>query len=219
MQEAQQREHKTMKHIRSALFVICICSAWTMSQNRPRSLVSTPDKQSKGKQLPEAELTVPKEFIIGPEDVLSIFVWHENELTNKVTVRPDGKIGIPLLNDVQASGLTPRQLQENITEGLKKFIAGPQVSVVVQEIRSQVVYITGAITRPGVYALGGPMTVMELLVRAGGIAEFAKSEDIQILRKDADKPHRFRFNYKTYSEGKDYQQNIQLQNGDMVMVP
>ena len=208
-----------MKHILSALFMICIFSSWTMSQNRPRNLVSNPDRQPKGKQSPEAEPTVPKEFIIGPEDVLSIFVWHENELTNKVTVRPDGKIGIPLLNDVQASGLTPRQLQENITEGLKKFIAGPQVSVVVQEIRSQVVYITGAITRPGVYALGGPMTVMELLVRAGGIAEFAKSEDIQVLRKDADKPRRFRFNYKTYSEGKDYQQNIQLQNGDMVIVP
>jgi polysaccharide export outer membrane protein len=186
-----------MKQILSALFVICIFSLGGMSQ----------------------EESVPEEFIIGPEDILSVFVWHEPDLTNKVTVRPDGKIGLPLLNDVQASGLTPKRLQENITEGLKRFITGPQVSVVVQEIRSQVIYITGAVAKPGVYALGGPMTVMEVLVRAGGVAEFAKAEEIQILRKNGDKPKRFRFNYKTFSEGKDYQQNIQLRNGDMVIVP
>jgi polysaccharide export outer membrane protein len=160
-----------------------------------------------------------EEFIIGPEDVLSVFVWHEPELTNKVIVRPDGKIGIPLLNDVQASGLTPKQLQENIAEGLKRFVTGTQVSVVVQEIHSQVIYITGAVAKPGVYPLGGPMTVMEVLVRAGGLAEFAKAEEIQVLRKSGDKPHRFRFNYRSFSEGKDYQQNIQMRNGDMVIVP
>lgn len=192
-----------MKQTLSALFAICMLSAGGLSED-VKNLPPKPDTE---------------EFIIGPEDVLSVFVWHEPELTNKVIVRPDGKIGIPLLNDVQASGLTPKQLQENITEGLKKFVTGPQVSVVVQEIRSQNVYVTGAITRPGAYTLGGPMTIMELLVRAGGIAEFAKAEEIQILRKDGDKPRRFRFNYKTFSDGKDYQQNIQLQNGDMVIVP
>jgi polysaccharide export outer membrane protein len=208
-----------MRQILCVLFMICIFSAGAISQERSRNLLSNTDKQPKDKQISAADSAVPKEFIIGPEDALSIFVWHEPELTNKVTVRPDGKIGIPLLNDVQASGLTPKQLQENITEGLKKFVTGPQVSVVVQEIRSQNVYVTGAITRPGAYTLGGPMTIMELLVRAGGIAEFAKAEEIQILRKDGDKPRRFRFNYKTFSDGKDYQQNIQLQNGDMVIVP
>ena len=209
-----------MKQILSGLFVICIFSVGALSQERSRNLLPKADKQSKEKQLSENPPVVPEEFIIGPEDVLSIFVWHEPELTNKVTVRPDGKIGIPLLNDVQASGLTPKQLQENIAEGLKKFVTGPQVSVVVQEIRSQNVYVTGAVTKPGAYALGGPLTVMELLIRAGGLQEFAKSEDIQILRKDGDnKPHRLRFNYKTFAEGKDYQQNVLLRNGDMVMVP
>src|SRR5713226_8238813 len=187
-----------MKHILFALFAICIFSARGISE----------------------ESSDPEEFVIGPEDILSIFVWHEPDLTNKVTVRPDGKIGLPLLNDVQASGLTPKRLQENITESLKRFLTtGPQVSVVVQEIRSQVIYITGAVAKTGVYPLGGPTTVMEALVRAGGIAEFAKAEEIQILRKSGDKPRRFRFNYKTFSDGKDYQQNIQLRNGDMVIVP
>ena len=207
-----------MKQILSALLTICIVSAGGMSQVNSRNLVSNPDRQPKDKQLSDAEQG-SEDYIIGPEDVLSIFVWHEPELTNKVTVRPDGKIGIPLLSDVQASGLTTKQLQENITEGLKKFVTGPQVSVVVQEIHSQFVYVTGSVIKPGVLALGGPMTVMEALIRLGGIAEFAKAEDIQILRKTGDKPRRFRFNYKTFAEGKDYQQNMRLRNGDMVIVP
>lgn len=187
-----------MRQVLSALFVVCVFSAAALSQGEPQAT---------------------EDFIIGPEDVLSIFVWQEPDLTNKVTVRPDGKIGVPLLNDIQASGLTPKQLQENITEGLVRFVTGPQVSVVVQEIRSQIIYITGNVAKPGVIALGGPMTVMEALVRAGGVGEFAKADQIQILRKKSDKTHRFRFNYKTFAEGKDYQQNIQLRNGDMVIVP
>jgi polysaccharide export outer membrane protein len=159
------------------------------------------------------------EFIVGPEDVLSIIVWHEPELTeNKVIVRPDGKIGLPLLNDVQAAGLTPKHLQENITEAFKTFVTDPQVSVLVQEIHSQVVFITGAVKAPGAYPIGGPTTVMELLVRAGGLVEFAKSDEIQIVRKEAGKPRRFVFNYKQFVEGKNYQQNLRLRSGDMVIV-
>ncbi|HYR88025.1 MAG TPA: polysaccharide biosynthesis/export family protein [Terriglobia bacterium] len=215
----QQQEHKTMRQILSALLVICIFSAGGMSQGTSKNLVSNADRQTKDRQLPEVEPPAAEDYIIGPEDVLSIFVWHEAELTNKVTVRPDGKIGIPLLNDIQANGLTTKQLQENITEGLKRFVTGPQVSVVVQEIHSQVIYITGSVIKPGVLPLGGPMTVMEALIRAGGIAEFAKSEEIQILRKAGSNTRRFRFNYKTFAEGKDYQQNVRLLNGDMVIVP
>jgi polysaccharide export outer membrane protein len=159
------------------------------------------------------------EFVVGPEDVLSIIVWHEPELTeNKVIVRPDGKIGLPLLNDVQAAGLTPKHLQENITEAFKTFVTDPQVSVLVQEIHSQVVFITGAVKSPGAYPIGGPTTVMELLVRAGGLVEFAKSDEIQIVRKEAGKPRRFVFNYKQFVEGKNYQQNLRLRSGDMVIV-
>jgi polysaccharide biosynthesis/export protein len=163
--------------------------------------------------------TTGLEYVIGPEDVLRINVWREPELSVEVTVRPDGKIGLPLLNDIQAAGLTPTQLQTNITEGIRRFVSGPSVSVMVIEIRSQIVYITGAVGKPGVYVLGGPMTIMELLIRAGGLAEFAKSEEIQILRTEGGVTRQTRFNYKHFIEGRDYQQNVYLRTKDMVIVP
>jgi polysaccharide export outer membrane protein len=200
------------------LFVVCVFGGQAMSQSVPKHNLVRGKKLSDGR-LPDKQIEPSQEFTIGPEDVLSITVWHEPDLTNRVTVRPDGKIGIPLLNDVQAGGLTPKQLQQQITEGLKRFVSGPQVSVIVQEIHSQIVYITGAVARPGVYPLGHPMTVMELLVLAGGLSEFAKSEEIQILRRESDELRRFRFNYKQFIEGRDYQQDNFLRTGDMIIVP
>ena len=208
-----------MRQIISLLFVVCVFSGWGMSQAVSRNSLIAADGQPKDGRLPDTQVEPSQEFIIGPEDVLSITVWHEPDLTNRVTVRPDGKIGIPLLNDVQAGGLAPKQLQEQITEGLKLFVSGPQVSVVVQEIHSQIVYVTGAIARPGAYPLGHPMTVMQLLVHAGGLSKFAKSEEIQILRREAGKLRRFRFNYKQFAEGRNYQQDIFLRTGDMIIVP
>jgi polysaccharide biosynthesis/export protein len=158
-------------------------------------------------------------YVIGPEDVLSIRVSREPELTLQVFVRPDGMISYPLLNDVPAAGLTPLQLQQRLTEGLAQYVNTPQVSVLLLEIRSNVVYLHGAVGRPGVYPLGGPMTVIELLVRAGGLSEFAKSEEIQIVRAENGAPVRYRFNFKTFLDGKDYKQNIPLRRGDIVMVP
>ena len=208
-----------MRQIISLLFVVCVFNGWAMSQTVSRNNLARVEGQPKDGRVSDAQTEPPQEFTIGPEDILQITVWHEPDLTNRVTVRPDGKIGIPLLNDIQAGGLTPKQLQEQITEGLKLFVSGPQVSVVVQEIHSQIVYVTGAVTRAGSYPLGHPMTVMELLVHAGGLAEFAKSEDIQILRREAGKLRRFRFNYKQFIEGRNYQQDVFLRTGDMIIVP
>ncbi len=200
--------------------MVCVSSDWALAQNVARNNLVPAAGQPTGGGSPDAQSEAAQEFTIGPEDVLSITVWHEPDLSNtKVTVRPDGKIGIPLLNDIQAGGLTPKQLQEQVTEGLKQFVTGPQVSVIVQEIHSQIVYVTGAVARPGAYPLGRPMTVMELLVRAGGLSDFAKSEEIQILRKESDKLRRYRFNYKQFSEGRNYQQDISLRSGDMIIVP
>ena len=126
---------------------------------------------------------------------------------------------MPLLGDVQASGLTPRQLQERVAEALKKYVSGPTVSVIVTAIHSNVVYVTGSVGKAGVYVLGAPTTIVELLIRAGGFSEFAKSEDIQILRKEGNSIRRYRFNFKQFIEGKDYQQNILLRRGDIVIVP
>ncbi len=208
-----------MREIVQALLVISLLCSGAMAQKIASNNVRRSDGQPAiDKRLPEISQEDPADFVIGPEDVLSIMVWHEPDLTTKATVRPDGKIGLPLLNDVQASGRTPKQLQEEITVGLKKFMADPAVSVVVQEIHSQMVFITGAVAKPGAYPLGRPMTIMELLIRAGGLAEFAKSEDVQVLRKEANKLHRLRFNYKQFAEGKNYQQDIPLKSGAMVIV-
>ena len=158
-------------------------------------------------------------YVIGAEDVLSIVVFGEDQLSTKVTVRSDGKIALLLLDEVQASGLTPVELKRKITQGLKKFLADPQVFVIPLEIHSQYVYIVGAVAKPGVYALGASLRVTELLVRAGGLTDFAKIEQIVIIREQGTLKTRFPFNYKTFLQGKTFKQDIQLQSHDMVIVP
>ena len=197
-----------------------VCLIFAVSLLQVEVAAQTPS-QSKRQAAPatvDATQAV-EEYTIGPEDVLQINVWMEPELTSRVTVRPDGKIGVPLLNDVQASGLTPRQLAQKITEGLAKYIAELNVSVIVAEIHSPVVYITGAVNRPGAYILTGPLTVMQVLIRAGGLSEYAKSDEIQIMRADGETIRRLRFDYKQFIEGKDYQRNIRLRRGDLIIVP
>src|SRR5215470_9417400 len=157
-------------------------------------------------------------YIIGPEDVLSIVVFGEDQLSTKVTVRADGKVALLLLDEVQASGLTPVQLKQTITQGLKKYLANPQVFVIPLEIHSQYVYIVGSVAKPGVYALGASLRITELLVRAGGLSEFAKSDHIVIIREQGTLKTRLPFNYKTFLQGKNFKQDVQLQSRDMVIV-
>jgi len=192
------------------------------SQN-PAPQTTTPapkpsTQQPPAKQPAATNPTVTEDFVIGPEDVLSIAVWREPDLATKAVVRPDGKIGVTLLGDVQASGLTTGQLKENIAKGLTRYVAEPEVSVVVAEIHSQTVHLIGAVGRPGAYSLGGPLTIMELLARAGGIAEGAKSEDIAIVRTVGKTTQRIPFNYKAFIEGRDLMHNILLKNGDVIVV-
>ncbi len=163
---------------------------------------------------------VPKDFIIGLEDVLSINVWKEPELSVKeVVVRPDGKISIPLVSDIQASGLTTVQLQDKITEKLKEFVASPVVTVTVTKIVSQAVSVVGEVHKPGVYSLVAPMTVLELLARAGGVTLDARTKKIKIIRKENGKTVQFSFNYNDIRSGKNLQDNISLKTGDVVIVP
>jgi polysaccharide export outer membrane protein len=161
----------------------------------------------------------PEDFIIGPEDVLEIKVWREPDLTTRAVVRPDGKIGVTLVGDIQASGLTAMQLKSEVTTKLDRFVEQPEVSVVVVEIHSQMVTLIGAVGRPGAYSLGGPLTVVELLARAGGLSEAAKSDQIAIVRKKGKSElERIPFNYKEFIEGKNLHSNILLKNGDVVVV-
>ncbi len=165
-------------------------------------------------------VSVSEDFIIGLEDILSVNVWREPDLSVKeVMVRPDGKISLPLIGDVQASGLTVKQLQEKITERLKEYVAAPTVAVAVLKIASQSVSIVGQVAKPGVYYLGSPMTVLELLAKAGGLTEYANKKKIAIVRKEGNQTRYFRFNYKEVAKGENLQQNITLKNGDVVIVP
>ncbi len=166
-----------------------------------------------------APATADPNYVIGAQDVLDINVWKEAELTRSVPVRPDGKISLPLLNDVQAAGLTPTQLSDELTKDLKKFITDPQVTVIVTEINSQRVYILGEMVRPGAYPLLPGMTVLQALSSAGGFTLYANSKKIYVLRSEGGKQEKFPFNYKEVVKGKNAEQNIVLKAGDQIVVP
>ncbi len=158
-------------------------------------------------------------YKIGPQDVLRIDVWKEAEISRAVPVRPDGKISLPLLNDVQASGLTAMELANNITEGLKKFINSPQVTVSVTEINSRRVYVTGEVSKPGAYPLLPNMTALQAVTSAGGFTQFARTKSIYILRNEGGKQTKYPFNYNDVVKGKRPDDNITLQPGDTIVVP
>jgi polysaccharide export outer membrane protein len=160
-----------------------------------------------------------EEYKIGPQDVLRIDVWKEAELTRTVPVRPDGKISLPLLNDVQAAGLTPLQLSQVLTDGLKKFINSPQVTVTVSEINSRRVYVTGEVAHAGAFPLLPNMTVLQALSSSGGFTQFAKTKAIYVLRTENGKQVKHPFNYKEALAGRNPEQNIELQPGDQIVVP
>lgn len=158
-------------------------------------------------------------YVIGPQDMLDISVWKEPEVSRVVPVRPDGKISLPLLNDVQAAGLTPGQLAAQITDSLKKYVTNPQVTVIVTTINSQRIYILGEVTRPGAFPLLPNMTVLQALSSAGGFSQFAKEKSIYVLRDEGGKQVKHPFNYKDVVKGKQTDQNIMLKAGDQIVVP
>lgn len=159
------------------------------------------------------------EYKIGPQDVLRIDVWKEAEVSRAVPVRPDGKISLPLLNDVQAAGLTPMQLSGVIADGLKKYINDPQVTVSVSEINSRRIYVTGEVTRAGAFPLLPNMTVLQALSSSGGFTQFARLKNIYLLRIEDGKQVKLPFNYKEAVNGKKPEQNVLLQPGDVIVVP
>lgn len=158
-------------------------------------------------------------YIIGPADVLTIDVWKERELTRSDTVRPDGKISLPLVGDIQAAGETPDQLAKSLTTALDKYVTRPQVTVIVSAMNSHKVYVLGEVAHPGALLLLGNLTVLQALATVGGPGEFAKLKSIYILRKEQGRQHRFRFNYKAVIRGKKQAQNIVLKPGDTIVVP
>ena len=177
---------------------------------------SAPDK---AKQTVPAAAPSAAEYKIGPQDVLRIDVWKEPEISRTTPVRPDGRISLPLINDVQAAGLSSTELAGVIAEGLRKYITNPQVTVGVTEINSRRVYVTGEVTKPGAFALLPNMTVLQALSSSGGFTQFAKLKGIYVLRSEDGKQVKHPFNYKEVVSGKKPELNIPLQPGDVIVVP
>jgi polysaccharide export outer membrane protein len=159
------------------------------------------------------------EYKIGAEDVLQIFVWKNENLSRNVAVRPDGRISFPLLEDIQAAGMTPRELRDLLTKKLAEFVAAPEVSVIVTDVRSMKVSVIGEVPKPGRFELKSKTTVLDVLAMAGGFGQFASRAKIVILRPEGEAMKRIPFNYnKVVSPGGE-QENIYLQAGDIVVVP
>lgn len=166
-----------------------------------------------------AAATVSSDYVIGADDVLSIFFWRDKEMSADVVVRPDGNISLPLINDIRAIGLTPEQLRAELVKAASKYVEDPNATVVVKEIRSRNVFITGNVAKPDRYPLTGNLNVMQLIALAGGLAEYADAEKIVILRTTNGRQEQLKFNYKDVLKQKRPEQNVLLQPGDTVVVP
>lgn len=158
-------------------------------------------------------------YVIGPEDVLYIHVWREELLSRTVPVRMDGNISLPLIDEIQAAGLTPLQLKEMLVERLKKFIDEPNVSVIVMEANSHKVFISGQVRNPGVYRLRSETTILQIIPMAGGFTEWANQKKILVIRKEGGKEKRITINYKKIIDGKGPEENLVLKPGDTIIVP
>jgi len=161
----------------------------------------------------------PSTYIIGPEDMLSIIVWKNETLTRAVPVRPDGLITLPLLHDVQAAGLTPLALRDVLTKKLGEFMADPEVSVIVTEVRSFKVSVIGEVTKPGRYELKSNTTILDLVAQAGGFTYFSKKSKIVVLRHNGKGTERIPFDYNKAIAVGGESQNFYLQPNDIVLVP
>jgi polysaccharide biosynthesis/export protein len=162
---------------------------------------------------------LPAEYIIGADDVLGVLVWREQEMSGDVPVRPDGMITLPLLGDMRAAGYRPDELKAHIEKAAARILTEPNVTVVVKQVNSRKVFITGEVTKPGEYPLTGPRSVMQLIALAGGLTEYADANAITIVRMENGRQRSYKFHYKDVARGKALPQNIQLQPGDVVVVP
>ena len=182
----------------------------------PKSL--TNESKSVPKAVDPRTTELSAAYQIGPEDLLDISVWKNVELSRVVPVRPDGKVSLPLVNDIQAAGLTPTELRDRITTKLAEYIPAPEVSVMVREVHSRKVAVVGAVKMPGRYEMKSPMTVLEAIALAQGLSDFASRDRIVVLREVNGKTTEIPFNYRKIGDNGS-QQNFFLRPGDIVVVP
>jgi len=203
-----------------AIASVCLCAtalahAQEPSARNKRGVPAAPPAAARA-----ADAVVPvedRDYKIGPEDVLDISVWKNDELSRTVPVRPDGKVSLPLVNDIQAAGLTPSRLREELTRRLSEYVPSPEVAVIVREVHSAKVSVVGAVRSPGRYEVRSPATVLELIALAQGFTDFAARDRIVVLRQNGT-PQRITFNYRKITDGTD-QDNFFVQAGDIIVVP
>jgi polysaccharide biosynthesis/export protein len=186
---------------------------------KPPAVQATAPAGAQPQTVPTTGIQPPPGYVIGARDVLSVIFWRDKDMSADVSVRPDGMISLPLINEVKAEGLTPDQLRDQVAQRAARYVTEPTVSIVVREINSRQVFITGEVNKPGAYSLMMPTSVMQLISLAGGLREYAKSKEIVILRTEGGKQSAIPFNYKDVINRKKLTQNIMLQPGDTVIVP
>ena len=189
------------------------------STAQSRTAAKKPDAKSKETPAEVSIPTPPPGYVIGPEDVLTIYFWREKDLSGDVIVRPDGRISLPLLNEFAAAGLTPGQLRELVMTAADKYVQDPNLTVIVKQINSRRVYITGMVNKSGPYPLMAPTTVLQLIAMAGGLQDYANKSRIAVMRIKNGKSVGYRFNYEEVTVGKNLNQNMLLKPGDTVVVP
>ncbi len=160
-----------------------------------------------------------KDYKIGPEDVIEVGVWKEPDLSRTVIVRPDGKISLPLIGDVQAKGLTPIQLRDEIQKKFKAFLSNPVVFIILTEVNSPKIYILGKVKSPGMYPLKSDLTLLQAIALAGGFAEWAKKDKVIILRKEKEKDVRLVINIEKLIKKRGEEKDVELKNGDRIIIP
>jgi len=209
---------------RLALPVFCVLlsslpQAQTTAENTPAANVPAPASR------PASATNVTAKphdgsYVIGNDDVLAVSVWKEPDISRSIPVRSDGKISLPLVGELQATGQTPLKLEQDIAAKLKNYIEDPDVTVIVQQINSQKFNILGQVNKPGAYALTNTATVLDAIAIAGGFRDFAKQKSIYVLRQNSDGSQtRIPFNYREVLKGENPAQNIRLQPRDTVIVP
>ena len=222
--------HEMSRPNRSAATLLLVALIVQPVAASPGQAVSPPDVKQEAKEEGSAQngasapvattgVVQPPGYVIGPEDVLSILFWREKDLSADVIVRPDGMISLPLLNDIHAAGLTTDELREKVMAEANKFVEDPNATVVVKQINSRKVFITGQIAKPGAYSLAAPMNVLQLIAMAGGLLEYADRSRISVMRTEKGNPVAYPFNYNWAIERRNLRQIIELKPGDTVLVP
>ena len=198
------------------LFVVL--TVWRAAAFPVPAQSQNPAQAKQSPERPAGATPLPKDYLIGVDDVLSVVFWREKDMSAEVLVRPDGKISLPLLGDIIAAGMTPEQLADAVDKAGAKYVRDASATVMVKEIHSRKVYVIGEVARPGTFSLGSEIKVLQIIAEAGGFLEHAKRSNVEIVRSESGQERRYKFNYNEVVRGRNVQQNILLLPGDTILV-